>query len=529
MSTNASAISYIQPPIRIYFYYRLTLGIVLYIMFISQFADNVLGKDDPRTFTLATLSYILFCILSFFLFTASDLQSYPERLSVMLGIDLIAISLVIHSSGGLDSGLGYLLLVSVATASIFMKPQFALAFAAITSFFAFGEALVHDAEKNETTRQLFSAGVLGIFIFITSGTFIYLTNRIKVSSEAALQQKLYAEQLQNLAQHIVKRMRTGIVVVNNEMKIELVNESALQLIGLDTEEEYFGERLGKISNLQNFLEKTDRSINSPQIHEIQAGQQVRIGIRTLDQDESQRIILFLEDYRSIVQQAQQLKLASLGRLTASIAHEIRNPLGSISHAAQLLSESTDLNDGDRRFIQIILQNSVRVNQIVENTSVLSRRKEPAAEPLNLAKWLPTFIDEFSLGKDAKISTHFNTDEVIAKIDPSNLRQILTNLMDNALRYSKQATGDATATVKAGFIENVDMAYLEVIDDGEGIPESKRDSVFEPFYTTDKQGSGLGLYISKELCEINQATLTYKINRDGKSCFRISFPHFRRTI
>ena len=527
--SNSTENIYVQPPIKIYFYYRLALGIVLYTMFFSQFADNLLGKEDPDTFTITILGYIGFCVLSFFLFNASNLENYPERLSILLGVDLIVISIVIHSSGGLDSGLGYLLLVSVATASIFMKPQFALAFAAIASFFVFGESLLIKGDIKNTSKQLFSAGILGIFIFITSGTFIYLTDRIKISNEAAIQQKLYADQLQQLAQQIVKRMRTGIVVINHNLEIELVNESALQMMNLDTDSDYFGKQLSELGNLDTFLSQANPANTSPKIHELQPGQQIRIGIRSLDQDENKRMILFLEDYRSIVQQAQQLKLASLGRLTASIAHEIRNPLGSISHAAQLLSESPDLNESDQRFIEIILQNSVRVNQIVENTSVLSRRKEPAAEPIDLVQWLPAFIEEFSLGKDAKITTRFENEEVIAKIDPSNLRQILTNLIDNALRYSKIATDVASAEVCAGCIKNIDLAYLEVIDDGKGIPENKRDTVFEPFYTTDKQGSGLGLYISRELCEINQASITYKINRDGKSCFRISFPHYQRTI
>ena len=222
-------------------------------------------------------------------------------------------------------------------------------------------------------------------------------------------------------------------------------------------------------------------------------------------------------------------MASLGRLTASIAHEIRNPLGSISHAAQLLSESNHLHPDDSRFLEIILQNCNRVNQIIENTSVLSRRKEPSPELINLHDWLKKFIDEYVTNTACKVKLVIKNKNINVKMDASNLRQILINLFDNGRRYSKQKIGEEKLLVEIGHDDSDDTSHINIIDFGPGIPEDKQDSVFEPFYTTDKEGSGLGLYICKELCEINQATLSYSHLENENSCFKLSFPHNQRMI
>ena len=513
--------------IRIYFYYRLILSVLLYLLYVSEFADSAMGKSNPELFEWTSITYIGLCILSFFVFPIRKLARSSKRITMLLLADLFALVVLIHASNGIASGLGYLLLVTAATSSIFVRAQIALAFAALITFFIFGETLSYGLRSSELTKELFSAGILGIFIFLTSITFLYLTNRIRTSTEAAEEQKSYALHLQKLAQHIVERMRTGIAVVDDENTIELINESALQMLNLPTNENYVGLNLSNISTFGKTSDQHSRS--NDKIRETKPGLEVRIGTGTLDAGGVKRTILYLEDYRSIIQHAQQLKLASLGRLTASIAHEIRNPLGSISHAAQLLSESPHIHKDDTRFLEIILQNCNRVNQIIENTSVLSRRKEPKPETINLHTWLTKFIDEYVSNNACKIKLFVKNRDAKVKMDASNLRQILINLLDNGRRYSKQVIDEEQLIVEIGHDERDDTSYINVIDFGPGIPKEKQDSVFEPFYTTDKEGSGLGLYICKELCEINQATLSYNFDEDTHSCFKLSFPHNQRMI
>ena len=204
-------------------------------------------------------------------------------------------------------------------------------------------------------------------------------------------------------------------------------------------------------------------------------------------------------------------------------------MGAISHAAQLLNESEDLTEQDQRLSQIIHQHSNRVNQIVENTLALSRRKDPQVLQLDLQLWLPNFIAEYSIHKTADIQLRLGQQPLLVGIDATNLQQILVNLLDNGLRYSQQATG-CTGLLLVGDVNcQTDTVYLEIIDYGPGIEDALVSQVFEPFYTTEDLGTGLGLYICKELCEINQASLHYKRTADGKSCFRIDFPHYLRMI
>ena len=207
------------------------------------------------------------------------------------------------------------------------------------------------------------------------------------------------------------------------------------------------------------------------------------------------------------QQVQQLKLASLGRLTASIAHEIRNPLGAISHAGELLGESPALEPGDSRLIQIILDQSRRVNAIVENVLQLGRRGESAPESFLLVPWLERFIAEFcSTGgiAPADVALHAPNDAATVRFDTGHLHQILWNLCQNALRHAPTA---GSPKVEIAVERGADGAtILAVCDHGAGIAAEVRPHIFEPVFTTDPQSTGLGLYIPRETAEDKRAEL-----------------------
>lgn len=517
--------------LRIYLFYRVALSTILLAMFETGLGQNALGTHEPELFRWTIGFYTIISYGSLYIFRPSLLTRSLHRLTFLLIIDLIAMLLVIHASGGTDSGLGYLLLVCTAMASVFIRGQLALAYAALITLFLIAETIYITQDPKDLTKGLFSTGILGILVFVTTVTFLYLTEKIRSSDIAAVTQAKYAEHLEKLAQHIVTRMRTGVVVIDGENKIELINESALQLLDLPQDTAYIGAPLSDFSNLDDMLKQWQYNpvIGLPKVHALRDGHEVRINFAQLETNELARTILYIEDHRAIVQQAQQLKLASLGRLTASIAHEVRNPLGAIAHAAQLLKESDTIDAGDNRLTEIILQHSERVNQIINNTLVLSRRKEPKPELLDLATWLPHFINSFQLAVEGKIDLHLDHAQIRAKADPSQLTQVLTNLCENGLRHSKLLTGEARIKLCANISANDHTPYIDVIDFGEGVPEALLQQIFDPFFTTDDKGTGLGLYISKELCEINQASLHYSRTQDGMSCFRISFSHHQRKI
>jgi len=248
--------------------------------------------------------------------------------------------------------------------------------------------------------------------------------------------------------------------------------------------------------------------------------------------------------RSLNQQAQQLKLASLGRLTASIAHEIRNPLGAISHASQLLGESDSLPTSDHRLLDIINNHSKRVNQIIENILQLSRRRAAKPAQINLQQWIPAFINDYKSSKsngnqlnilmkeknigdshnDFDYDDTNNNARLDAKFDTSQLQQVLTNLCDNGIRYGTIQAGRPDLRIEIGIDTSQQQPYIRVIDYGLGISDENNKHLFEPFFTTENTGSGLGLYICKELCEANQAIISYKRTNTGESCFHLQLAH-----
>ena len=221
---------------------------------------------------------------------------------------------------------------------------------------------------------------------------------------------------------------------------------------------------------------------------------------------------------------QQSKLASLGRLSASIAHEIRNPVGAMSHAGQLLGESENLDGHDKRLTEIIQSHAERVSHIIDNVLQLSRRESGQAEVFALKPWLQDFVNEFTRTQElfeGQLQVVAIEDDFVVRMDTSHLRQILWNLCDNALKYASDQ-GGIQIELRADRTQRANRPYLEVLDHGRGIPEDMADKIFEPFFTAQSGGTGLGLFISRELCELNGATLVFEPRSEGGSIFRIVF-------
>ena len=345
-------------------------------------------------------------------------------------------------------------------------------------------------------------------------------------------------------------MRTGILVLNKNLDIELCNQAALKLLGI-THETTEKLRLDQFPELYKKHQSWQRNSNdhSPYLKiDSDTTTEAKVNFAHLEPGNTSNVLIFMEDVRSLNQQAQQLKLASLGRLTASIAHEIRNPLGAISHASQLLEESDVLQPSDHRLLDIINNHSKRVNQIIENILQLSRRRGAKPAQINLQQWIPAFVADYksskSNGHELSIAVveknigdshaDFDYDDVStitqldAKFDTSQLQQVLTNLFDNGIRYRTPQTGRPDLRVEIGLDTTQQQPYIRVIDYGAGISDENIKHLFEPFFTTENTGSGLGLYICKELCEANQAIISYKRNDKGESCFHLQLAHPEKT-
>lgn len=522
-----------SPLLRIYAYYRLGLSGLLCIMFTIGVAPNVLGNLAPKLFFYTTASYALLNLLTLLVLWQKQFYLTIEQIFFLLFIDIIILVILIHASGGLDSGLSLLLFVTVATGSILLKPQASAALASIVTLLMLSETLLVIRLGFGDSRTLFSAGVLGMMLFSCSLAFSYFSTHLRLSAESVAAQEAHVSHLQKLAKLIIERMQTGIIVCSPSGNVDLINQSAATLLNWKASSK--GNRhLNDIPELEEHIRlwQTYPHSRAPNIKTSDAQSEVRLRFANLQLDSDSVIsdtgetLVYVEDAKALNQEAQQLKLASLGRLTASIAHEIRNPLSAISHAAQLMSESPDLNSADSRLAEIIETNTQRVNQIIENILQLSRRQATKPQVLELEPWLQQFIADYleQHSEAATIDLQIKDQPLLTRIDASHLSQILTNLTDNGLRYSEKVMGEARLTIRVGLTSDTGLAYLEVIDEGDGIPEESLKHIFEPFYTTEASGSGLGLYLSKELCESNHASLRYIKDDEDKSCFHIDFAH-----
>jgi two-component system sensor histidine kinase PilS (NtrC family) len=536
--------------LRIYTYYRTLLGSVLLLMFQIEFAPQVLGNDNPKLFFYSSIGYTAINFMTLVVMWRVKYAPSQTKLFGSLLIDVVAISLLMHASGGAVSGLGYLLLIAIAAGGIMLRERISFFLAAITTIVVIAEGAYRFIVLTQDSKAVVTSGTLGALAFLTALIFQHLTKKIRISYAEAEAQAKQAAHLQKLAQLIIERMRTGILVLNNQLSIELHNHAAPKLLGANSD---------TIKNipLSNFPElykkykswQKDSSDHSPFLKiEGNTINEIKVSFAYLEPEKTHEVLIFLEDVRSLNQQAQQLKLASLGRLTASIAHEIRNPLGAISHASQLLGESPQLPQSDLRLLDIINNHSTRVNQIIENILQLSRRRQTQTLPINLREWIPAFIRDYKTSKnsghqpeialleknlrDNRLESQNKSPRteitLEAKFDISQLSQVLSNLCDNGLRYSSKKTGRPDLRLEIGVDISQHQPYIRVIDYGSGISDENARHLFEPFFTTENTGSGLGLYICKELCEANQAIISYKRTPQGESCFHLQLAHPEKT-
>ena len=515
-------------PLRLLTFYRLILASILLALYFGLKGDSTLGGTNPALYTLTCVFYIGFSLVAGFTARLRRLR-YELQVVLQILVDIGAITLLLNASGGPASGLGILLIITVATGSLLMPGRMAFLFAAVAAMAVLGEQLYSTLFAGLPRDGGYTqAGLLGAALFLTAGLVYLMARRIHTSEALARRRGVDIANLAKLNTLIVQRLQAGILVTDHRNNIRLINDTACKL--LDTHQHSEGRALAEISPA--LYEELIQWRNSP---DKEAGMLKSVANDTgilpqftlLGTADGMGALVFLEDTAAMARQAQQMKLASLGRLTASIAHEIRNPLGAISHAAQLLNESKALDKEDLRLIEIIREHTRRVNTVVENVLQLSRRVTTIPQRITVHQWLDKFMDEFihsGLCNPEQISILVKPRDIEVYMDPSQLHQVVWNLCLNALHHAKPARMPVTLQLVCAREDNHHAPTLDIIDNGSGIEPDMADQIFEPFYTTKSGGTGLGLYISREICESNQARLNYLPAPGSGSRFRITFPY-----
>ncbi|MSP27297.1 MAG: HAMP domain-containing histidine kinase [Methylococcales bacterium] len=513
--------------LKVFLAYRLTLATLFISLFYTQTGSSLLSIDHSPLFTYSSQCYLMLSIISA-VCIMGRLTSYTIQAQLLIITDIIILTLIMHAYGGISSGIGVLLAVSIASGGLLIGGRCAMFFAALASVAVLAEQLYASYMNSFdiTPYAYFYAGMLGASFFTISLLSFVLAKRSEQMLQVSNQQQAVISNLEELNQYIIQHLQSGIMIANQQQIIQLANEAVLRLMNLVN----LPLKLSDISVVLETGFLAWLANNEQDFLVLQVADQSDVHVRFTRLPTGHKFFYMITfEYGSLYnQRVQQSKLASLGRLTASIAHEIRNPLSAINHAGQLLSENSDLPAQDVRLTHIIQINAARVNHIIEDILQLSRRKDSRREKIDLNLWcdryLKNFMSEQDIAADAFTLVTSN-EPLFVCIDPSHLKQIMDNLCQNALKYGQPEAG--AIKLQTRMLKQTPCIY--VIDNGLGVSREHLRHLFEPFFTTSASGTGLGLYISRELAELNQAKLIYYVTDENNSCFRLCLFNANHTL
>lgn len=503
--------------------FRLWIAFGLLVVFVPVPASF----GDKSGFSLSAWVSVVYAVMVL-LETVSRYLKWPSKerqVQVSVFLDIVAFTLLIHGSGSARGGL--LLAIAVAAGALLMEGRLSLLFASFATLAVIAQETYAQLYLDSAPGGLAQAGLLGITFFTVATLGHVLYRRLQETQLLAARRQVDLDDLSKLNEFVIQSMGTGVLVVDGDKRVRLLNGAATALLGLRRSAN--GEQLQVTApGLAQWLDDRNRQAFACEENGVVLvrEQELKVSCHPLGEGPDAGILFFLRDHRELIREAQQIKLASLGRLTASIAHNIRNPLSSVSHAAQLLAEAPSLRPEDRRLTDIIRRNSGRIDDIIASILQLSRRNPAAPEVIDLRSWLGEFCAELreSWGLAAhRLVLTLPDEDLVVRMDPRHLRQILTNLCDNALKHG----GGKPEPVKIRISARRDPVranrIVEVEDDGAGIDPATAHEIFNPFFSTNPVGTGLGLYIAKELSETNGAQLQYIAPTRGGSRFRLDFP------
>lgn len=517
-------------PVRLLALYRLFVAVVLSSVYFGRLGETTLGSAWPALYATCAVIYLLLALLWLAL-THLKRSAPASQIYLQIVTDIVLVVLLMHASGGIGSGLGILLVVNIGSATVILSGIAGLFFAALSTILLLAEQFYSQLVTGAPVNTYPQVGALGAVFFGVTFVMLVLKQRVQESELLAEQRELDLENLAQLNEHIIQHMQSGVIVIDTTGNIRLINRAARLQLGVNTVD--IPAPLGRVSNelASRFsLWQGEAVPASPaRIRSPGSPFELQPHFTPLGPNGEAGTLIVLEDATPYSREFQSLKLASLGRLTASIAHEIRNPLSAIQHASQLLSESGTLEKHDRRLIEIIGQQTERVNTIIENILQLSVKEKTYPARIELTAWLSEFRKEFCAqhGLDPRsMQLKFRSPPPVARFDPTQLHQIVWNLCTNSLKYGRGDDGGVQIELSSGYDTAAGGAYLEIADRGKGVPEEIQDKIFEPFYSGHKRSSGLGLYIVRELCEFNHAQIRYIDKPAWGAVFRIQFADSR---
>lgn len=484
--------------------YRLIAGGILLLTYIFLGTRVSFGQMVPHLFVLANVGYLLVAGAAL-VAVHTRWPRYELQLTGQVISDIFFITLLMFASGGASSGLGLLLLISLAASSLTARGRLSMFHAAVATIAILLQQIYVGLTEDRGTEYT-QAALLSIAYFAIAALAYTLGKRLTASEEVAKQQSADLANLDEINRLVIKDMQDGVLVIDADGQIRQCNGQAERLLSIHQNPalslaEHSPELAQRVAE---WRENGDISVLPLRARD--GNRTYRVRFIPIGEGAQSGAVIFLEDLSRLQAQAQQIKLAALGRLTANIAHEIRNPLSSIGHATQLLQEDEQLDATQKRLLEIIRDNTFRLDRMVQDILQLNRKDRGQSEPIQLTDFLQKFQDEFCRSENIALeSLRIDAPEKLRiTFDRYHLHQVVWNLCRNAWRHSKQQAGSVRLVASRAHAENV--VQLDVIDDGPGVAHDMQAQLFEPFFTTESTGTGLGLYIARQLAEANGATL-----------------------
>jgi two-component system sensor histidine kinase PilS (NtrC family) len=482
----------------------LFLGITLF------YGDSLnLGSYRLNFFRLVCVAYLALAVM-FHSLLRNLRDLFNLQLSAHMGLDIVAITLLMYASGGIRSGLGVMLLIAITGAALVAPRRLSMLYASLTAIALLLEQTYWVLKFDAPEANYLQPALLALGGFAGAGVVGWLAQRVAANESLARERgRALATQLR-VNQLVIADMQDGVLVLDRDGRVAQHNPQAQRLLGAGALQ---GADLARL--LPGFGERWrawtagDASVARAELD--LRGRGLRLRLMETGADE-QLAVLFIEDTTRSREEAQQLKLAALGRLTANIAHEIRNPLSAISHAAELLAEQGRGVDSGR-LTRIIADNTQRLERLVADVLQLNRRDRAAADRVALGSWLPAFLEDFCANEavpPGRIVLVEAARPASVEFDREHLRQVLWNLLRNGVRHARAEPGSVRLVVDA----YADQVELNVIDNGPGVARAIQGQLFEPFFTTESKGTGLGLYLARELSAANRAVLEYVDDMQG---------------
>lgn len=494
--------------------YRFIISFCMLMIFLTTYSKLATEYQYPRLYLYVMTVYVILNSLQFFIIKKIP-SSISKQLVLIFFADVTALSLLTLALDGPNLNLSLLFVITIFAASLLLNAQKALVITLVAVISVIYQLFLGSILDIASLKNIGNSALLAFLFFVVYGSGQIAVRRFQILENLNFSQSIELNRLQNINRYILEQIDTGYLVLDENCHVVLSNPAACSLLGIPasysndkyplykTQADLF--ELLKFEDLQNG-EKF-------QFKSQQSRYYIHVHVQKLNVPQQTLTLLVLQDAEKLNQHVQQLKLAALGQLSASIAHEIRNPLAAIVQANDLRTDSEP--EQQQLLSTMIAKQAKRIDSIIQDTLNMVKNKETHTVLLRLNQFIPQLIQEDLADIRNKIQLNIQTDCCIY-FDEAQLRQVLINLIRNAIRHNDIDMPH----IEVNIYPHEQKMWLDVRDFGQGVAIQHQASLFQPFFSTEITGTGLGLYLAHSFCEANQAQLTYVEQQRG-ACFRLS--------